>query len=312
MKRLVALALLVLSACSTQSNGASEETVAEFAGKCAPTAKNPALGLAAVTDDYRVHVWTNPESTKPVVLEQLGDVPSESNDGFDLSLVETAAISPKDCGVFVGACCEPVSGITYYRGAKKGEWLQLYGRLPSVSPDGELLAIAGYENLTISSTAKPSVVNTTIELPPADEVWVERVQWMNGDEVAITGAKKDGIYVWIARVSDGTLREAFRITKDIHQGTGAISAVGIVGTDEMGNILTQNVTVGENGVGKKFLEYRYLDSFQTFTTTALPDDVINYRMNLGRTSIVLNNRALSIWFGNANPLQLGAGYLRAG
>lgn len=312
MKRLVAVALLVLSACSTQSSGTSEETVAEFAGKCAPTAKNPALGLAAVTEDYRVHVWTNPESTKPVVVEQLGDIPSESNDGFDLSIVETAAVSSKDCSVFVGACCEPVSGITYYRGEKKGEWLQLYGRLPAISPDGELLAIAGYENLTISSTAKPSVVNTTIALPPADEVWVERVQWINGDEVAITGAKKDGIYVWIARMSDGTLREAFRISKDIHQDTGAISAVGIVGTDEMGNIVTQNVKVGENGVEKQFLEYRYLDSFQTFTTIALPDDVIRYRMNLGRTSMTVSNRALSIWFGNADPLQLGAGYVWAG
>lgn len=312
MKRLVAIALLVLSACSTQSSGTSEETVAEFAGKCAPTAKNPALGLAAVTDNYRVHVWTNPESTKPVVVEQLGDVPSESNDGFDLSMVETAAVSSKDCSVFVGACCEPVSGITYYRGEKKGEWLQLYGRLPAISPDGELLAIAGYENLTISSTTNPSVANATIALPPADEVWVERVQWMNGDEVAITGAKKDGIYVWIARMSDGTLREAFRITKDIHQDTGAISAVGIVGTDEMGNIVTENVTLGENGVEKKFLEYRYLDSFQTFTTTALPDDVVRYRMNLGRTSMTVKNRALSIWFGNADPVQLGAGYVWAG
>ena len=312
MKRLIAVALLVLTACSTNSGNASEDTVAEFRGECAPTAKNPALGLAAITDDFRVHVWTNPESTKPVVLEQLGDVPSESNEGYDISVVETAAVSPKDCSVFIGACCEPVSGITYYRGEKKGEWLQLFGRLPAISPDGELLAIAGYEALTISSTAKPSVVNTTIKLPPADEVWVERVQWINGDEVAITGARKDGIYVWIARLSDGTLREAFRITKDIHQGTGAISAVGIVGTDEMGNIVTQNVTVGENGVEKQFLEYRYLDSFQTFTTTALPDDVVRYRMNLGRTSMTVSNRALSIWFGNADPVQLGAGYVWAG
>jgi hypothetical protein len=312
VKRLVAIALLVLSACSNHSSDVSEDTVAESAGKCAPTPQNPALGLAAVTENFRVHVWTNAESTTPVVLEQLGDIPSESNDGFDLSIVESAAISPKDCSVFVGACCEPVSGITYYRGEKKGEWLQLYGRLPAISPDGELLAIAGYEALTISSTAKPSVVNTTIKLPSADEVWVERVQWISSDEVAITGARKDGIYVWIARTSDGTLREPFRITKDIHQGTGAISAVGIVGTDEIGNIVTQNVTVGENGVEKQFLEYRYLDSFQTFTTTALPDDVVRFRMNLGRTSMTVSNRALSIWFGNADPVQLGAGYTWAG
>ena len=312
MKRLVAIALLVLSACSNHSSDVSEDTVAEFAGKCAPTAQNPALGLAAVTDNFRVHVWTNTESTTPVVLEQLGDIPSESNDGFDLSIVETAAISPKDCSVFVGACCEPVSGITYYRGEEKGEWLQLYGRLPAVSLDGELLAIVGYEKLTISSTANPSVVNATITLPPADQVWVERVQWINGDEVAVTGVKKNGMYVWIARMSDGTLREAFRITKDIHQNTGAISAVGIVGVDEMENIVTENVKVGENGVEKKFLEYRYLDSFQPFATTALPDDVINYRMSLGRTSMVLNNRALSIWFGNADPVQLDTGYVWAG
>lgn len=312
MKLLIAVALLVLTACSTNSGNAPKDTVSEFSGECAPTAKNPALGLAAITDDFRVHVWTNPESTKPIVLEQLGDVPSESNEGYDISVVETAAVSPKDCRVFIGACCEPVSGITYYRGDKKNEWLQLYGRLPAISPDGELLAIAGYEALTISSTAKPSVVNTTIKLPSADEVWVERVQWISGDEVAITGARKDGIYVWIARTSDGTLREPFRITKDIHQGTGAISAVGIVGTDEIGNIVTQNVTVGENGVEKQFLEYRYLDSFQTFTTTALPDDVVRFRMNLGRTSMTMSNRALSVWFENTDPLQLGAGYTWAG
>lgn len=312
MKRLVVVALLVLSACSTHSSDTSEGTGADFAGKCAPTAKNPALGLAAVTGDYRVHVWTKPESTKPIVLEQLGDNPSESNEAYDLSMVETAAVSPKDCSVFVGACCEPVSGITYYRGEKKGEWLQLYGRLPAVSPNGELLAIVGYENLTISPTTTPSVVNTSIKLPPADEVWVERAQWINGDEVAITGAKKDGIYVWIARMSDGTLREAFRITKDIRQSTGAISAVGVVGIDEMGNLVTQNVTVGENGVEKQFLEYRYLDTFLTFATNALPDDVVRYRMNLGRTSMTVSNQVLSVWFGNADPLQLGAGYVWAG
>jgi len=312
VKCLVAVALLVLSACSTHSSDTSEDAGADFAGRCAPTVKNPSLGLAAVTEDYRVHVWTNPESTKPIILEQLGDNPSESNEEYDLSVVETAAVSPKDCSVFVGACCEPVSGITYYRGEKKSEWLQLYGRLPAVSPNGELLAIVGYENLTISPTTTPSVVNTTIKLPPADEVWVERVQWINGDEVAVTGVKKNGIYVWIVRMSDGALREAFRITQDIHQSTGAISAVGVVGIDEAGNIVTQNVIVGENGVEKQVLEYRYLDSFLTFTTNVLPDDAVRYRMNLGRTSMTVSNRALSVWFGNADPLQLGAGYVWAG
>lgn len=263
-----------------------------------------------MTADYRVHVWTKPNSLKPSVLEKLGDIPFEGNNGRDLSVVETAAISPKDCSIFVGTCCEPVSGITYYRDKEIAEWSQIFGRLPAISPDGELLAVLGYEKLVITSTDAPSVVNTEIELPSADEVWVERVQWINGDEVALSGAKKDGMYVWITRMSDGTLREAFRITEEINQGTGFISGVGFVGIDEMGNIVTQSLTVREREVSQ-FLEYRYLDTFQTFTTTPLPVNAIRYRMSLGRTSFT-RSRVLSVWFGNGDPQIFDGDYIWAG
>ena len=308
---IAAIALVVLTSCGGNSSSTDTSVVEAPQGKCVPTEKNPFLGLAAITQDFRVHVWTNPNSLKPTVLEKIGEFPFEGNDGLHYSPVESAVISSKDCSIFVGTCCEPVSGITYYRGKETGEWLQLFGRLPEVSPDGELLAIHSYEKLLISSTNEPSIVITEINLPPADEVWVERVKWINGDEVAVSGAKKDGMYVWIARMSDGTLREAFRITKDINQGTGAISGVGFVGTDEMGNIVTQSVTVGERGVNSQFLEYRYLDTYQTFSTTPLPVNAIHYRMSLGRTSFT-RAQVLSVWFGNGDPQTVNGQYVWAG
>lgn len=131
MKRLLAIAVVLLSACSSNTTTSSDiDTETAFVGECAATIEKPTMGLSAITEKYRVRVWDDPASTTPRELDQIGDDPFAETTGNDLTVVESVAVSPKDCTVFVGACCEPVSGITFYEGKKKGEWLQLMGHLP--------------------------------------------------------------------------------------------------------------------------------------------------------------------------------------
>ena len=190
------LAALALTACSSTSSISNNEIEAPV-GKCSPTTDNPTLGMAAINLDYRVVLWNDPTSKTPVILEQIGDDPFSENSGADLTVVETVAVSPTTCEVFIGACCEPVSGITFYDKEGDGAWETLIGRLPVISPDGELLARVAYEELLISSVANPEETKMTIELPKADVATFHRAQWINSDDVALSGFTNDGAYLWI-------------------------------------------------------------------------------------------------------------------
>ena len=114
--------LVCIASCSNGNDVAAEKKV-ENAGRCAPSEENPTLGLAAITDKYRVRVWDDATTTESRDLEQIADDPYANSTGYDLTVVESVALSTKNCKIFVGACCEPVSGITFYEGDNKGEWL---------------------------------------------------------------------------------------------------------------------------------------------------------------------------------------------
>ncbi|MEY4995961.1 MAG: hypothetical protein RLZ67_686, partial [Actinomycetota bacterium] len=181
----ISLAAIALVACGSESSSTPQDSVVP-AGKCSPTTDNPTLGMSAINRDYRVVVWNNPSSKSPVTLDQIGDDPFSENTGADFTVVETVAVSPKTCDVFVGACCEPVSGITFYDKQGDGEWETLFGHLPTISPDGELLARVAYEELLISSIDNPEETMVTIGLPKADVATIYRAQWINGDEIALS------------------------------------------------------------------------------------------------------------------------------
>ena len=280
----------------------------ENTGRCAPSAENPTLGLSAITDEYRVRVWDDPTSTDARDLEQIADNPSSNNSEYDLTVVESVAVSAKDCTIFVGACCEPVSGITFYEGENKGEWLQLIGHLPTVSPDGEQLALVGYEELTISSVANPDKVLTTIALPKADVATIYRAQWINKDDVALSGFTNDGAYLWIASRSTKSLREGVQISDTIDDAAHGMSLVGLIGVDENNNIVTQDIAAEQQTV----VEYRYPDSLAISSSDTLSGFVRSYVMRGERSVMVSDNGALTTWFGNGEPLSLLGDYMWAG
>ena len=300
-------ALIFLASCSNSTDVAIEKEV-ENTGRCAPSAENPTLGLSAITDEYRVRVWDDPTSTDARDLEQIADNPSSNNSEYDLTVVESVAVSAKDCTIFVGACCEPVSGITFYEGENKGEWLQLIGHLPTVSPDGEQLALVGYEELTISSVANPDKVLTTIALPKADVATIYRAQWINNDDVALSGFTNDGAYLWIASQSTKSLREGVQISGTIDDAAHGMSLVGLIGVDENNNVVTQNIAAEQQTV----VEYRYPDSLAISSSDTLSGFVRSYVMRGERSVMVSDNGALTTWFGNGNPLSLAGKYNWAG
>ena len=309
MKRtLLSLCALIFLASRSNSTGVAVEKEAENTGRCAPSAENPTLGLSAITDEFRVRVWDDPTSTDARDLEQIADNPSSNNSEYDLTVVESVAVSAKDCTIFVGACCEPVSGITFYEGENKGEWLQLIGHLPTVSPDGELLALVGYEELTISSVANPDKVLTTIALPKADVATIYRAQWINNDDVALSGFTNDGAYLWIASQSTKSLREGAQISDTVDNAAHGMSLVGLIGVDENNNVVTQNMATEQQTV----VEYRYPDSLAISSSDTLSGFVRSYVMRGERSVMVSDNGVLTTWFGNGNPLSLAGKYNWAG
>jgi hypothetical protein len=309
MKRLVVIAVVLFSACSSASTSSPEsDSDSVVVGACAAAIQQPTMGLAAITEKYRVRVWDNPDSTTPRELDQIGDDPTAEGSGNDLTVVESVAVSPKDCTVFIGACCEPVSGITFYEGKKKGEWLQLMGHLPAISPDGEQLALIGYEQLLISSTATPDKTSITIALPKADEATMYKSAWINGDQVAISGFTPKGAYVWIATISEGTLRPGELIIDTVNWESENLWRVGLVGADENENLVTRRVGPAE----KDILDFRYAEAFESHSSIEIPRGTMSYVMNGQRSAMVNEKGVLSVWAGNGDPVQLGVGYVWAG
>ena len=309
MKRaLLFLGVLVCVASCSNSAEVTVEKETANAGRCAPSEENPTLGLAAITDKYRVRVWDDPATTASRELEQIGDDPYSNNTGYDLTVAESVAISPKDCTIFVGACCEPASGITFYEGENKGEWLQLTGHLPSISPDGELLALVGYEELTISSVKAPDKVSTSIALPKADVATMYQTAWLNGDQVAVSGFTANGAFVWVASISEGTLRPAQLITNEVNWESRNLWRVGLVGTDENNNLVTRVAGVDGNDI----VQFRDAESFEVRSNINISDSTITYIMNGARSAMVNNQGVLSVWWGNGSPEIVGDDYNWAG
>lgn len=294
------------AACGSESK-TTQEPVADKVGKCSPSEKNPTTGLTAITEKYRVVAWTDPNTSTPTTFDLIGDDPFNTETGADLTLVETAVVAPKSCEIFVGACCEPVSGITFYDKQPNGEWEYLVGHLPTISPDGELLARVAYEELLISSVEDPETTTATISLPKADAATIYRALWINGDEIALSGFTPDAAKLWIARMSDGTLREAATLSTEVTWDSGDMSRVGLLGVDESGNIVTQNISQK-----KHIIEFRYPDSADVFATDSLPENVQVYVMNGSRSSMVTKNGVLTAWYGNGNPTVLDGTYVWAG
>lgn len=311
MRRALAIAvssMVVLASCGGSSSSSDTIVVEASQEKCVPTEQNPTIGLAAITEEYKVVMWDSPDSSTPRQLGQIGDNPFSSSSGSDLTVVESVAVSPKTCEVFVGACCEPVSGITYYDKQNDGVWEILTGHLPSISPDGDLLALVSYEQLVISSVETPEKENLVINLPASDVATIHRAQWINNDEIALSGFMNDGAYLWIANMSTRSLREGVQISDTIDGASHGTSLVGLIGVDESDNVVTQSIATEQQTV----VEYRYPESLAVRSTDKLSGFVRSYVMRGKRSVMVSDNGALTTWFANGNPLPLSGKFVWAG
>ena len=303
-------AMLLASCSSAQSTPTTTTTEPPLPqGKCSATASSPTLGLAAITDAFLVRAWTNPNTSEYTEFVRIGDDPfaAPSTQGGDLTVVETATVSIATCAVFVGTCCEPVSGITYYGGETTGEWQMLMGRLPAISPDGERLSVVAYEQLVISPVRSPEETEAVISIPTGETVSFLGAHWLNTEQVALLGANADGVYMWVATVMDNAVTKPVLITNSVNWRSDNINEVEFVGVDENGYI-----AVRVPRATSQVIEYRYPESFEVHSSTPLGTPVLSYRNTLDRSAMVTSAGVLSVWSGNNNPAQVGPGYVWAG
>lgn len=298
---------MAATGCTNTESAPVTTTTVPPRGQCVATPSHPAVGLAAITDAFLVRAWTTPGSSDYTELPRLGDDPLVPNQRGNLAVVETATVSVATCAVFVGTCCEPVSGITYYGGELTGEWLMLMGRLPTVSPDGEKLAVVALEQLIITSVRNPEETEAVVFIPSGETTNFLDAHWLNQEEVGLFGANADGVFLWVVDVANATVGEPILITNDINWLSENLGAVSFAGVDD-----EENIAIRLPGPSGDVIQYRSGLIFDVTTSAPLRTNVFTYRIDRERSAMVTDAGVLSVWVGIDNPTQIGAGYIWAG
>lgn len=304
---ITAIAACVLASCSTSESAPTTTTTEPPRGKCVASKDNPTLGLAAITDGFLVRAWADPSSQEFVEFPRIGDDPFDETQRGDTAVVESATVSVATCGVFVGTCCEPVSGITYYGGEKTGEWQMLMGRLPTVSPNGEKLAVVALEQLIITSASAPEETEAVVFIPSGETTKFIDAHWLNGEEVGLVGANAFGVFLWVVDVVERVVSDPILITQDVTAFSENISTVRFVGVDD-----EENLAFRLPGATGDVIQYRNGFVFDVKKTTTLRTNVFSYRIDRERSAMVTDAGVLSVWVGTGNPVQVGPGYIWAG
>lgn len=307
MRRLAGVTLLFLAACGGGPSTPGGESVApapaSAGGPCAATSDDPFGGLAAVKDDGSVTVFRRRGDSDRFEIGRLGDDPRNPPTQGDGSFVETVAVVPSaSCGVFVALCCEPASGLTKWFATPGAEPVDLYGRLPAVSPDGMRVALAGYDVLSVTSTADPLAEGSTIGLPGAGSGVVLDMMWLDNDRLVLLVNSDGDVLLHEAVVSEGTMRPGRKLAA----GPTGVSAL-LVGLVD-GKLLV-NERAGSALVTESF------DPATLESVGSKPGDPAwpYVRRSGKRTAAISREGVLSAWTdGDADPTRLGAGYWWAG
>ena len=299
--------MVATAGCSNTESAPATTTTEPPRGRCVATRAHPTVGLAAITDAFLVRAWTTPGSSDYIELPRIGDDPLVPNQRGNLAVVESATVSVATCAVFVGTCCEPVSGITYYGGELTGEWQMLMGRLPTVSPDGEKLAVVALEQLIITSVQNPEETEAVVFIPSGETTNFLDAHWLNQDEVGLFGANADGVFLWVVDVVNATVGEPVLITNEIDWLSENIGAVSFAGVDD-----EENIAIRLPGATGDVIQYRSGLIFDVKTSAPLRTNVFTYRIDRERSAMVTDTGILSVWVGTNNPTQIGSGYIWAG
>lgn len=283
----VALVVVLLAACgggdgesSADTNPPASSSTTVPGPPCAPTTDEPWRGMAAITEDYVVRIWDK-GTDQPTELQRIGDDPRSDNVEGDYNVVETVAVDPTTCRPFIGTCCEPVSGITYYDIDKPvEEWGILYGHYPTISPDATRIAYSGYEDVTVASLDDPQTALATIRQPGPEQATIYDMVWLTDDELVLLGFTADGAYLWRISVGAQTLADPVLITDTVTQSKGDIWSVGLVGVDG------EHLVVRAPGDGGATLQRRSLDTLAVDSEEPFTSNERSYRVSAGRTMSV--------------------------
>lgn len=308
MRRPAGAALLVLlAACgsgpSTPGADQQDTAVSREPGPCAPTPGYPFGGLAGVKKDGSVTVFRRGGALDHFVIAPVGDDPENPPTEGDGSFVESVAVVPTEsCGVFVALCCEPVSGLTKWFATPDAEPVDLYGRLPVVSPDGMRVALAGYDELSVRSTADPVAEGATIGLPGAGSGVVLDMMWLDNDRLVLLVNTEGEVLLHEAVVSEGTMRPGRKLAV----GSTDVSALLIGLVD--GKLLV-NERSGPTFVTESF------DPLTLESAGSVPGDPTwpYVRRSGERTVAISREGTLSAWMdGDVDLTSLGPDYWWAG
>lgn len=307
--QLILAGLLVLSACGgeSSSNASSSSSLPQAVTSCVDTPEQPALGTVALTTKNRIRLWNQAGPEGWIELPQLGDDPNNKPTQGDPSFVETAAVVPQTCRVFVGACCEPAGGITYWDKDGDDSWEHLFGHLPSISPDGNLLALVAYEELVVVSTQDPETVISTIKLNSADKETVFDSYWLDGDRVVLLAAAKEGVYLRVISVKEGTLSPGVLVTNEVTISKGEVSRVALIGIEEKNKRFAIRIP-SPTGMT---LQSRNSDTFEIESSMDSVDTLLPMGGRGGRAvSLTPSTGEIGIWrSGRPGGASLGKGYV---
>lgn len=308
----IVVGVLTLTACGSSNSEPTTTTAAPTTSttprppSCVATAENPSLGMAAITDAYRVRLWDRPGFDGYRDLPQIGDDPMSTETGGDLTVVETVAVVPQTCAIFAGACCEPVAGVTYYGGETTGEWKMIFGRLPTVSPDGRHVAVVGWEALSVHETDSPETEVASFKIPVGDSTVMIDSMWIDNDRIVLMGYTKVGTYIWLATMSNGDIRPAVLVSTKVNSESPDITAVHLGGTDDKGNIVVLRPV--KNGQQLLMLAPEMMDAT---STRAFPRPLIAYFDNGTRTVEVDSDGGLIVTGEDGSAMKFGRGFLWA-
>lgn len=284
----VAVFLAVVSGCAgTDTGSGSGSTTTTAPGpRCAPTVNEPWRGMAAITEKYRVRIWDK-GTVDHTELPMIGNDPNNDATEGDYNVVETVAVDPNTCKPFIGTCCEPVTGITYYDIDKPvEEWGILYGHYPTISPDGTRIAYSSYEDVTVASLDDPGTALVTIKQPGPERATIYDMVWLGNDDLVLLGFTADGAWLWRISVSAKTLSDPVLITDAVSQSNGDLWSVGLVGVDD-GRLMVRAPGEGGSRLQRRSLDTLELDSEEPFTGKER-----TYRIAAGRVVTVLESGRL--------------------
>lgn len=288
MRRAVLLigGLVLVGGCSFGSDGGSS---AEPAGRCMATSNNPWRGVAAITEDYRVRVWDT-ETNAYTQLPMVGDDPRSDRVEGDFNVVETVAVHPTSCRTFVGTCCEPVAGVTYYDVTdNEDEWQYVFGHYPAVSPDGERVAFSAYEDLSVAPIDAPDQPSVTVRQPAADEATIYDMAWLDDSTLVLLGVAVDGTYLWRVDLAEKKLETPVLVTDAVTTSSGDVWSVGMAGVDSDGMLVVRAP------VGTEIqLQHRSAADLKVASSETLDQGVRSYRISGDRAVRVTDSGILQV------------------